>query len=87
MVEKVISQYINKITKKDVLDFAQKKDIELNNDELEFIFSKIKNNWKTIIFGDPSSIFEELKTKTSTQKYNQIEQLYYEFKKKYRAYL
>ena len=83
----MISQYINKITKEDIFKFAKDKGIYLNNDELEFVFSKIKNNWKTIVFGDPSNIFKELKTKTSIQKYNQIEQLYYEFKKKYRAYL
>ena len=87
MLEKMISGYIKKITKNDILDFAQKKNINLNNEELEFIFSKIKNNWKTIIFEGPSDIFEELKNKTSPQKYRQIEQLYYEFKKKYRAYL
>lgn len=87
MVEKIISQYVNKITKNDILEFAKKKDIILDNDEVDFIFCEIKNNWKAIIFGDPSIVFNKLKNKTTLQKYGQIEQLYYEFKEKYRAYL
>ena len=87
MLEKIISQYINKMTKKDIIEFAKKKDIILNNNEADFIFKEIKNNWKTIVFGDPSNIFKKLKDKTPPKKYKQIEDLFYEFKNKYRAYL
>lgn len=87
MIERIIFQYVNKITKQDILDFANKKRITLTDDELEFIFYQVKNNWKTIIFSNPSKIFNELSHKTTPQKYKQIEDLYFEFKNKYKNYL
>lgn len=86
MIEKFILNYIDKIKKEDIIDFGLKYNINLNNSETEFIFNNIKNNWRELIYGNPSSIFNELK-KISPSNYQKIEELYFEFKNKYKNYL
>lgn len=86
MIEKFILNYIDKIKKEDIIDFGLKYNINLNNSETEFIFNNIKNNWRELIYSNPSSIFNELK-KISPSNYQKIEELYFEFKNKYKNYL
>ena len=87
MQEFLIKNYINKLSKKELNDFAKKHGIELENDELELIENHIKNNWRTIIYGNPRPILDNLKQKLEQPKYQKIENLYIEFKNKYKNYL
>ena len=87
MVEKLIIQYINRMNLSDIDSFARKNGIVLNQDELELIFYHIKNNWRTIVYGNPKPILEDLKSKVDGLTYQKIENLYIEFKNKYSSYL
>lgn len=87
MVEKLIIQYINRMNLSDIDSFARKNGIVLNQDELELIFYHIKNNWRTIVYGNPKPILEDLKSKVDGLTYQKIENLYVEFKNKYSSYL
>lgn len=86
MIEKFIINYIDKLTKEDITSFGLKYDIILNNQETDFIYSNIKKNWRELIYGNPAPIFLELK-KISPSNYHKIEELYFEFKDKYKNYL
>lgn len=86
MIEKFILNYIDKIKKEDIINFGNKYNINLNSSETEFIFNNIKNNWQELIYGNPIAIFNELK-KISPSNYQKIEELYVEFKNKYKNYL
>ncbi len=74
--------YITKIKKEDVNKFALKQGIILNDEELDTIFTYIKNNYKTILYGNPKEILLEIKRKVSNLTYNKIENLYIRFKDK-----
>ena len=87
MQEFLIKNYINKLSKKELNDFAKKHGIELENDELELIENHKKNNWRTIIYGNPRPILDNLKQKLEQPKYQKIENLHIEFKNKYKNYL
>ena len=87
MVEKLIIQYIDRMNLSDIDSFARKNGIVLNQDELELIFYHIKNNWRTIVYGNPKPILEDLKSKVDGLTYQKIENLYIEFKNKYSSYL
>lgn len=87
MNEFLIKNYISKLTKKEIENFSKNQGIELNNEELEIIEEKIKNNWRTILYGNPRPILDELKQKLEQPKYQKIENLYKEFKEKYKNYL
>jgi hypothetical protein len=87
MNEFIIKNYISKITIEDIDKFSKKHNIELSKEELKLIEQHIKNDWKTIIYGNPKSILDNLKEKLNQEKYQKIENLYIEFKNKYKNYL
>lgn len=83
MKEKLISEYVSRMNLDDVRNFAIKNGVELNEEELNTIYECAKKEWKTIIFGNPRSILDDLKTKISFPSYQKIESLYVYFKSKY----
>lgn len=87
MLNKLIEQYINRMNTDDIVLFAEKNGIELNDDETELIYYHIKNNWKTIIYGNPRAIFDDLKSKVCNITYEKITNLYINFREKYKNYL
>ncbi len=87
MKENIIRGYIDKITISDINRFALNNNINLNNNELNIIYKYVKNDWKTIIYGNYNSILNDLKNRIDINKYNKIEQLFYKFKSKYQNLL
>ena len=87
MNEFLIKNYISKLTLNDINTFAIKNGIELNEEELKIIEKYIRNDWRTIIYGNPRPILNELKEKLNQIQYQKIENLYVEFKEKYKNYL
>ena len=87
MKENIIRGYIEKITISDINRFALNNNISLNNNELNLIYKYVKNDWKTILYGNYNSTLNDLKNKIDINKYNKIEQLFYKFKSKYQNLL
>ena len=79
----LISEYINRITKDEIKQFAYKKGVELTEEETNIIYEYTKKHWRTFLHGNPRSILDELKTKLKSFTYNKIETLYIEAKNKY----
>lgn len=86
-MNKLIEQYVNRLTENDILMFAKKNGIELSSDELNIVYTHIKQNWKTIIYGNPRPILDDVKSKVSSLTYEKIENLYSRFYDKYKNYL
>lgn len=87
MFNKLIEQYVSRMTKNDIIVFATKNGIELNDEEVKIIYNHIKKDYKTIIYGNPREILDDIKQKFDTMTYNKIENLYINFKEKYKIYL
>ena len=83
MKERLISEYINRMTLDDVNNFAIKNGIILKEDEVKLIYNHIKSNWRTIVFGNPRGILDDLKNKLDNTSYQKIETLYIYFKNRY----
>lgn len=83
MKEKLINEYINRLTIDDISAFATKNGVSLNEEELNIIYNHAKNNWRTIVFGNPREILDDLKNKINPFSYQKIESLYVYFKNKY----
>lgn len=83
MKEKLISEYVNKMSLDDVNNFALKNGIILKDTEIKLIYDHIKNNWRTIVFGNPRGILDDLKEKLDSTSYQKIESLYVYFKNLY----
>ena len=78
----LIEEYVNRLKKEDVNTFALKQGIVLEEKELDILYTYIKSNYKTIIYGNPKDILLEIKSKVKPLTYNKIENLYINFKDK-----
>ena len=78
----LIQEYVNRLTKNDIERFSIKQGITLDKEELDIIYTYIKSNYKTIIYGNPKDILLEIKSMVSDLTYNKIENLYMRFKDK-----
>ncbi len=87
MMHKLLNQYISKLSKDDILKFASKHDINLDQNELNIIYNHIKENWETILYKNSEPIMEDVKKNVNPETYEKIENLYSEFYKKYKSYL
>ena len=87
MKDKLIVEYINKMTLKDIDEFAKKNGIVLKANELDLVLKTIKKNWRTILYGNPIPILKETKEKMSPINYKKVEELYIHFKNMYSNYL
>lgn len=87
MIEKLIGQYVNKLTLTEIKEFAKKNGIVINNDVAKLIYKYIKEDWHTICYGNARPILDEVKKQIDLDTYQKIEDLYVEFKQKYQDYL
>ena len=82
MYDFLIQEYVNRLTMKDIDNFAKKEGISITENENKIIYEYIKTYWRTLLHGNPREILDELKTKLNINTYNKIEQLYIQAKSK-----
>lgn len=87
MIQKLIENYINNMSEFDIDKFAKEHNVSLSNEELTIIYSTIKKDWQTIIYGNYTSIFKRLEGKISHNTYKKAEELFFYFKDKYQKFL
>ena len=84
MFSKIIENYIKNITKNDILNYSKKEEIRLNDEELDLIYNIIKKDYKILLYGDSTNIFNKLKNRINPTSYNKIKQLFDFYKNKYK---
>lgn len=87
MKGQLIKNYINKLTIDDINNIAIRHNIDLNNDELYYIYNQIKNNYQDLLCEDSSIIFNDLKNNVSSSNYDKIKNLFDTYKQKYQSLL
>lgn len=75
--------YINNMTMEQLNEMALSNDIKLSNDELEFSFNFIKNNWKEVLTNHEDFDLGKYKNNFSDENYKKIEELINVLKKQY----
>ena len=83
----IIERYMNKITIDDVNNFAQKNNIFLSAEELNFTFQFIKKNWQAIISNPSLLDLDRYKNRFSEENLIKIKKLFKEYSIKYKNYL
>lgn len=71
----IIDLYVNNLRKEDISLFAQKNDINLNDNELDFTYNFIKNNYKEAIKNKDTFNLSAYKDKFSEENFVKIEKL------------
>ena len=87
MKDKLIKNYINKLKKEDISVFATNNNITLNDTELSVIYDTVKNDYESLLYGNHDKVFNQLKIKVSSDNYDKIINLFFEYKKKYAQFL
>lgn len=75
MKEFIIKSYIKNLTKDDIVKFANKNGVSLTNNELDIIYTNIKDNYEYIL-SNPKDALNNIKSKVNTNTYNKIYELY-----------
>ncbi len=83
MYLKLIENYIKNLTLNDITIFALKNNIELNNQELDFIYKTLKNDYQLLLSEDYLKVFSNGKNYLSPTNYEKILNLYLEYRLKY----
>ncbi len=87
MKEQLIEKYVDKISKEDIKRFGNSNSIFLCDEEVDILYTELKKNWKVFLYGNPTPIFSELKTKVSPTTYEKGVELFYTMKQKYQSFL
>lgn len=83
----LIERYINNMDINDVNNFAINKGIGLSNEELDFTYRFIKQNWKNILSNHGIFDIEKYKSNYSEENFIKIKKLIKEYTIKYANYL
>lgn len=80
MYENIIKNYVDKLTKEDIINYSKKEDIFLNDNEINVIYYEIKNKWKQLYNGN-TRVITNLENKINNKAYNKLIDLYNTYKK------
>ncbi|MBQ8472759.1 MAG: hypothetical protein IJ501_04585 [Bacilli bacterium] len=87
MYELIIVNYINNLSKDDIVYFALKNNICLNDLELDYVYKTIKKNYKVLLSDNYQIIFNEGKNYLTSDNYQKICNLFMEYRNKFKSYL
>lgn len=77
---------MNNLTIEQINNFAQKKNVNLNSQELEFTYNFVKKNWHSVL-GNPNLLnldrYQEIYSKENFEK---IKQIFNEYSQKYKRF-
>lgn len=76
----IIEPYINNITKNDINSFAIKNNINLSNNELEFIYNFIKTRYKEVLNNPNNFSLSKYKNNFSNENFVKINGLINHYK-------
>ena len=82
----LIKNYIDKMTKEDINNFALTNNITLSKEELDFLYRFIKNNFD-VIYSNPNVDLSKYKKYFSEENFTKILKLVSDYKIKYASFL
>lgn len=74
-----IYEYINRLKREDIIKFCNYKNISIQDNDINVLYSYIKNDYKRF-FNNPEDVLNEIKTKVSNNTYMEIMKLYNQYK-------
>ena len=83
MYNVIISEYLKKLTIKDILDYAKNNNIKINESDAIILLSYAKKYYKELTSDNPDKILKEIKSKINKETYKAVYKLYIEYKIKY----
>lgn len=83
----IVEKFVNKLTIEDINSFALKKNIFLSEEELNFVYSFIKKNYKDILKNPNLFDINRYEDKFQNGNFEKIKKVYIEYFSKYHKFL
>ena len=77
----IILKYMERLTKDDIVKYANKQDISIKDNELDLIYAYIKK-YPERILNDTLDVIDEIKDDLSDKVYDKLLELYNKYKNK-----
>ena len=81
----LLKEYINKLSKDKIKEISIKNNINLTNNELDILYTYIKERYLDFI-KEPDNIIYEVKEKITNKNYIKLLNIYNQYKDKIRVY-
>ena len=81
MKKEFIKNYINKLTKNDIIDYLNKELIPATKEEINLLYEKIKTEYDIILDSDFIKYIQNYKNRFNAKLYSKILEKYNEYKK------
>ena len=81
MKKELIKNYVNKLTKQNIIDYLSKECISASNEEIDLIYNTIKNNTDELLNSEPISYMQKHNIILNKQLMLKIVEKYNEYKK------
>ncbi len=79
----LVESTINKLSLNDIFNFASKSNINLSNEEAQFILSFLKSNWYILLKKQDISVLDKYKDNFSSDNFTKIRDNLLMYKNKY----
>ena len=76
----LVKKYVDSLTKEDIKNFANKEGIEITNNEINIIYSTIKNNIDILLSKDALNFIKRYQSHLSDEVYDKIIEKYNKYK-------
>ena len=83
----LIENYLSKISKDDIRNFALSKDINLSDNELDFTYDFFKKNYHNVLKNPQLFDLNRYKDNYTKENFSKITKVYQEYYQKYSNYL
>ena len=87
MYNKLIENYLSKLTKDDVILLAFKNNIILSPNEVDYLYKTIKNKYQILLSNNYEIIFKEANDYLKKDNIKKLYNLYLDYRNKYKNYL
>lgn len=87
MIQKLIANKIKNITPDDLKKLASEHNVNLNHNEINYLYYKLHNDWYDFIYNDPTPILNDIKANLNKDSFDQLFTIYNQYKDKYKSYL
>lgn len=82
----LIKNYVDKLTIDNLKGFAVKNDINLNQNELEYLLNLVQNNFEDMLVNEDKYL-KLVENNINTEAFIKVKELYLYYKNRYKGYL
>ena len=85
-MKSLIKNYVDKLTIDNLREFAIKNDINLNQNELEYLLNLVQNNFEDILINEDKYL-NLVQNNINTEAFVKVKELFLYYKNRYKGYL